>query len=40
VKLPFEIHQSDEKSSFTIHVDQMQHNVDLDDSEFSKPAAQ
>jgi zinc protease len=40
VKLPFELKQAASDSSFTIHIDEVHHNVDLDDSEFAKPAAQ
>lgn len=39
VKLPFTLQQVDEKAPFTIHIDELHHNVDLDDSEFAKPAA-
>jgi hypothetical protein len=40
VKLPFTIHQMSPEPSYTIHIDEMHENVDLDDSEFAKPAAQ
>jgi hypothetical protein len=39
IKLPFTIEQTGSQSRFTIRFDQVRHNVDLDDSEFSKPAA-
>ncbi|HUO36078.1 MAG TPA: hypothetical protein VMU43_13905 [Candidatus Acidoferrum sp.] len=40
VKLPFEIVQVNGNSSLTITLDEVQHNVDLDDSEFAKPAVE
>lgn len=40
VKLPFEILQVNGNSSLTITLDKVQHNVELDDSEFAEPAAQ
>ena len=40
VKLPFELQQTNESAPFTIHIDEMHHNVELDDSEFARPAAQ
>lgn len=40
VKLPFTVHQTNAASSYTIHFGDVHHNTELDDSEFSKPAAQ
>lgn len=40
VKLPYTVKQSSGDSIFTIHFGQVQHNVALDNAEFSKPAAQ
>ena len=40
IKLPFTVHQSISKPSFTITFTEVRHNVELDDSEFSKPAAE
>lgn len=40
IKLPFIVHQSISKPSFTITFTEVRHNVELDDSEFSKPAAE
>jgi hypothetical protein len=40
IKLPFTIHQSGSEPESTIKVDEVHHNVALDDAEFSKPAAQ
>jgi zinc protease len=39
VKLPFFLEQKTGDSSFTIQIDEVHHNVDLDDSEFAKPAS-
>ena len=40
IKLPFIVHQSIAKPSFTITFREVHHNVQLSDSEFSKPAAE
>lgn len=40
IKLPFTIHQSGSEPESTIKVDEVHHNVALDDAEFSKPVAQ
>jgi hypothetical protein len=40
IKLPFTVRQSISKPSFTITFTEVRHNVELDDSEFSKPAAE
>lgn len=40
VKLPFTVHQTSAESSYTIRFGDVRHNTELDDSEFSKPAAQ
>jgi hypothetical protein len=40
VKIPFTIHQSNSQVAFTIKIDEVRHNVDLDDGQFAKPAAQ
>jgi hypothetical protein len=40
VKLPFVVHQSTSATQFTVTFTEIHHNVELDDSVFSKPAAQ
>jgi hypothetical protein len=40
VKIPFTIHQTGSQVDFTIHLDEVQQNVALDDSRFSRPVAQ
>jgi hypothetical protein len=40
IKLPFIVHQSITKPSFTITFAEVHHNVELSDGEFSKPAAE
>jgi hypothetical protein len=40
VKLPFTVHQTSTDLAFTIKFTQIHQNVDLDDGQFSKPAAQ
>jgi len=40
VKLPFEVLQTNGDSTLTISLGEVRHNVDLDDSEFAKPAVQ
>jgi len=40
VKMPFTIRQSTPEAEFTVRIDEMQHNVPLDDSIFAKPAVQ
>jgi photosynthetic reaction center cytochrome c subunit len=40
VKLPFTVHQTTSDSEFTIKFTEVRQNVDLDDAQFSKPAAQ
>jgi hypothetical protein len=40
VKLPFTIAQTGPESSFTVKINEVRHNVPLDDGEFSKPAVQ
>ena len=37
--LPFTIEQTGGSADFTIHISEMHHGVDLEDSEFAKPAA-
>jgi zinc protease len=40
VKLPFTIAQTSMDSEFTVEIGEVQHNVALEDSQFSKPAVQ
>jgi hypothetical protein len=40
IKLPFSVQQSSADSAFTIKFAEVHHNVPIDNSEFSKPAAQ
>lgn len=40
VKLPFTVHQQSSDLAFTIKFTEVRQNVDLDESQFSKPAAQ
>jgi hypothetical protein len=40
VKLPFTVHQTTSDSAFTIKFTEIHQNVELDDAQFSKPAAQ
>lgn len=40
ITVPFQIHQTSGELDFTIRVDEMHHNVAIDDSKFSKPAVQ
>lgn len=40
IKMPFAIHQTSSQLEFTIKIDEVHHNVALDDAQFSKPAAQ
>jgi zinc protease len=40
IKLPFTIRQTSAESSFTMKLNEVRHNVDLDDSEFRKPVVQ
>lgn len=40
IKVPFRIHQTSSESSFTITLQEMRHNVPIEDSLFKKPAAQ
>ena len=40
IKLPFIVHQSIAEPAFTITFTEVRHNVELDDKEFSKPAAE
>lgn len=40
VKLPFEIHQVRSDFSFTIKINEVKHNVPIDDAKFEKPASQ
>jgi hypothetical protein len=40
IKLPFSVHQSSADSAFTIAFAEVHHNVPIENSEFSKPAAQ
>jgi hypothetical protein len=40
IKLPFIVHQTTEDAAFTIQFAEVHHNVELDDQQFSKPAAQ
>jgi len=40
VTIPFTIHQTNPQMSFTIKIDEVRHNVELNDAEFRKPAAQ
>lgn len=39
IKLPFTIHQSGGESEFTIKLEEVHHNVEMDDTLFSKPVA-
>lgn len=39
IKLPFTVHQTTEDAAFTIQFAEVHHNVELDDQQFSKPAA-
>jgi hypothetical protein len=39
IKLPFTIHQSGGDSEFTIKLEAVHHNVEMDDAQFSKPVA-
>jgi len=40
VRLPFSIHQSAGEMEFTMKLNEIHHNVDIDGAQFSKPAAQ
>ncbi len=40
IKLPFTTHQTNGDTTYTMMISEVHHNVDLDDSEFAKPAAQ
>lgn len=40
VKVPFTIHQSTPQTAFTIRLDEVHHNVAIDNSVFAKPSAQ
>lgn len=40
IKLPFTVRQSSAESEFTIQFTDVRHNVDFDDAQFAKPAAQ
>jgi zinc protease len=40
IKLPFTLHQTNGDTLLTITLDDVHHNVELDDGEFTKPAAQ
>lgn len=40
VMLPFAISQSDKASTFLVRIGEVRHNVELEDSEFSKPAVE
>jgi hypothetical protein len=40
VKMAFEIHQVAGESTVTVKLDEMHHNVSLDDEQFAKPAAE
>lgn len=40
ITVPFQIHQTSGELDFTIRVDEMHHNVAIEDSKFSKPAVQ
>jgi zinc protease len=40
VKMPFTVRQVAPAISFTIKVDEVKHNVPVDDAKFNKPAAQ
>lgn len=40
VKLPFSVHQSVGDVAYTISFSEVQHNVEMDDAQFAKPAAQ
>lgn len=37
IKIPFTIHQSNLQAAFTIKLDEVRHNVELDDAQFAKP---
>jgi hypothetical protein len=40
IQMPFSIHQTSPQMDFTIKIDEVHHNVALDDAQFSKPAVQ
>ncbi|MGA3294139.1 MAG: hypothetical protein ABSE45_09195 [Candidatus Acidiferrales bacterium] len=40
IKLPFTIHQKTSETTLTIQINEMHHNVSLDDSQFARPAVQ
>jgi zinc protease len=40
IKMPFTTHQTNGDTTYTMTISEVRHNVDLDDSEFAKPAAQ
>jgi hypothetical protein len=40
IKLPFTVRQSSAESEFTIQFTEVRHNVEFDDAQFAKPAAQ
>jgi outer membrane lipoprotein-sorting protein len=40
VRLPFTISQESSGSSFTVTINEVRHNIEFEDSEFSKPAVQ
>jgi zinc protease len=40
IKIPFTIHQSNAQAAFTIKIEDVRHNVELDDAQFAKPAVQ
>lgn len=40
ITVPFQIHQTNGEMDFSIRVDEMHHNVAIDDAKFAKPAVQ
>jgi zinc protease len=40
VKLPFSVHQAAGETAFTMKFEEVHHNVDVDNAQFAKPAAQ
>jgi zinc protease len=40
IKMPFTTHQTNGDTTYTTTISEVHHNVDLDDSEFAKPAVQ
>jgi hypothetical protein len=40
IEMPFAIHQTSSQMDFTIKIEEVHHNVELDDAQFSKPTTQ